>query len=388
MRKTEALWSQHWGEERLKVCIIGGGHIGTLIAGDLGSRKDMSIRVLTSKPCCWGDEVRVYDADNMIEHTGRVDIVSDDPRDVIVDANVIISTLPSHVFPAAFPKIEPFVRPGSWVGVVPGNGGIEFYCRDLVQRGCVVFGLQRVHGIARIRNYGESVYDLGKKQSLYVAAFPTDKTEEVRIVVENMLGIGCYSLPNYLNVTLAPSNAVLHTTRLYSMFHSYDEGMYWDRPTYFYQEWTDEASALLIACDEEMQELCRGIIGLDLSGVRSLKEYYESMTPAMMTTKLRSIKAFRGIETPMVETERGFAPDFGSRYFVEDFPYGLCIVKAFCDLADIDTPTIDEVLMWFERIAGVDYYVEGKFIGKDLRALPLPRNHGLNSVEDVVSFYA
>jgi hypothetical protein len=280
-----------------------------------------------------------------------------------------------------------FIKAETIIGIMPGSGGSEFICKELTKKGCILFGFQRVHGISRIKEYGKSVYDLGKKNELFIGAIPIEKTEYICNIMENMLGMKCNPLPNYLNVTLTPSNPILHTTRLYTMFNDYIAGTYWNNIINFYEDWTDKTSEVLFSCDDELQRMCTLIYGLDLSGVKSLKEYYESETPKKMTEKIKSIIPFRGIKAPMIKTEKGFVPDFSSRYFLEDFPYGLCIIKGFCDIAEIDTPCIDEILMWFERIFEVEYYVNGKFEGKDLKYLPLPKNYGLNSIEDIISYY-
>ena len=371
----------------MKICILGGGNIGSLILGDIGLKEGVSVRLLTSRPDEWSHTIEVYDRYGDVKYKGNVDVISNNPEDVVIDADIIISTLPSHIFPIIIQRIKPFIKTGTWIGVMPGSGGSEFYCKELIENGCTLFGFQRVHGISRIREYGRSVYDLGKKNELYIAAVPTEKTKEVCMVMENLFDMKCNSLANYLNVTLTPSNSILHTTRLYTMFHDYKEGMYWDKIIAFYTEWTDEASKMMIACDEELQTMCCKVDGLDLTGVRSLTEHYESKTPKKMTEKISNIIAFKSIKTPMIATEQGYIPDFKSRYFLEDFPYGLCIIKGFCEIVRLKTPSINKVLMWFEKIAGIKYYIDGRFEGKDLKDLPLPKNYGLNSVEDIVAYY-
>jgi len=308
----------------------GGGGIGTLLLGDLGTREDIVVKLLTSHPDRWSREIEVFAADGSIVRRSRIDQVSDNPRDVITGSHVVISTVPSHVLPSTVRRISPYVESGMWVGVVPGSGGSEFYCMDLVNRGCVLFGFQRVHGIARPREYGKSVYDLGRKDKLFLAAIPAGETSTVCSVMEDLFGVPCVSLPNYLNVTLSPSNALLRPARPYSLFKDYREGQYWPRQIGFYSEWTDEASEILLGCDAELQETCRRAqrLGLDLSGVRSLREHYESPTAEALTRKIRSIVAFKDLKTPMVQTESGWIPDLESRYFTEDIP-GCVSLKPF-----------------------------------------------------------
>ncbi|HEY8804765.1 MAG TPA: NAD/NADP octopine/nopaline dehydrogenase family protein, partial [Clostridium sp.] len=268
-----------------------------------------------------------------------------------------------------------------------GNGGGEFYCNELIENGCTLFGFQRVYGISRLKEYGKSVYDLGKKEELFIGAIPARNTSEVCKVLEYIFDMKCNPLENFLQVSLTPANPILHTARLYGIFHNYKEGVYWERMVQFYNEWTDECSTMLIATDEEVQNLCRKLGTIDLQRVGFVKEYFGAETPQQMTVKISSKPALKNIQSPLVKTEKGYIPDFNSRYFLEDFPYGLCIIKSFCEMVELKTPFIDKILMWFENFGGVEYYVDGRFVGKDLKGLPLPQNFGINSVEDVFSYY-
>ena len=98
--------------------------------------------------------------------------------------------------------------------------------------------------------------------------------------------------------------------------------------------------------DEEFQKLCCKV------GVKipSVCDYYESTDAVSLTRKLRSIAAFQTIKAPMKQTEKGFVPDFESRYFTEDFPYGLQIVKDLAQTHQIATPVIDRVLLWGNKL--------------------------------------
>ena len=119
----------------------------------------------------------------------------------------------------------------------------------------------------------------------------------------------------------------------------------------FYEEWNDEASELLIACDEEVQKICRALPAFELQYVKSLKIHYESPNVEAMTKKLSSIAAFKGLKTPTVETEDGLIPDLHSRYFTADFSYGLTIIRQVAEFARVRTPYIDDTMDWYRRIA-------------------------------------
>ncbi|MFT5872006.1 MAG: opine dehydrogenase [Clostridium sp.] len=371
----------------MNVCILGGGNIGTLLMGDIGRSEDISIRLLTSRPDEWNHIIEVCDNDGTIKYKGRVDVISSNPEEVISDADIIISTLPSNIFSKMIQIIKPFFKKEVWIGMMPGNGGGEFYCRELIENGCTIFGFQRVHGIARLKEYGKSVYDLGKKEELFIGAIPARNTSDVCKVLEHILKIKCNPLENFLQVSLTPGNPILHTARLYGIFHHYKEGVYFENMIQFYNEWTDECSQMLIATDEELQNLCLKLGTIDLKKVGFVKEYFGADSAQQMTAQISNKPALKNVLSPLIKTENGYIPDFNSRYFQEDFSYGLCIIKSFCELAKVKTPIIDKILMWFENFSGVEYYVDGRFIGKDLKGLPLPQNFGIKSIEDIFAFY-
>ena len=48
----------------------------------------------------------------------------------------------------------------------------------------------------------------------------------------------------------------------------------------------------------------------------------------------------------MKQVEGGWIADFHSRYFTEDFPFGLRFIKQLACFHCISTPVIDEVYDW------------------------------------------
>ena len=51
----------------------------------------------------------------------------------------------------------------------------------------------------------------------------------------------------------------------------------------------------------------------------------------------------------MTDTGKGYVPDFRSRYFTEDFPYGLVIIRRLAMEKGIPVPVIDKVYEWGSR---------------------------------------
>ena len=338
----------------MRVTIIGGGNIGTLMAAE-ATKNGHQVSVYTSKVEKWkayNRKVTVLTADGTALYTAQIDSVTSDLSQAVKDSQVILVTYPASMFKALSDDLGALLPNNGQVmlGFLPGSGGVEFNFAGLADRGITVFGTQRVHSIARLGENGLSVYELGKKDQLYAGSIPSNRIDSVVSVLESVLGMKTAPLPNYLSVTLTPSNPILHTTRLYSLFYGCENNVFPDNPL-FYESWDDDSSRILFSCDSELQRLC-DVIPMDLKSVVSLPVYYESNTPESLTDKIRSIKAFKEIRSPMKKVDEGWVVDWSSRYFSSDFPYGLRIIAELGKLFRVQQPNIDKVYSWHESIVG------------------------------------
>lgn len=331
----------------MNVTIIGGGNIGTLMAAEL-AHGGYTVTVYTSKAACWQNRIEVFDAEENFIIEGSISCITADIEQAAKHADLFYVTVPAQMFSDVAQELLPYVKEGQYIGIVPGSGGAEFAFKPLLEKGCVLFGLQRVHSIARVKECGKSVYMLGRKKRLEVGSIPRGRSMEIAEMLEDMFHMESEALPNYLAVTLTPSNSILHTTRLYTMLKNYGREKVYERNYLFYEEWDDAASEMLIACDAELQTLCDRI-PMDLDAVKSLCEYYESNTPHDMTAKIRGIEAFKGLLSPMERVGDKWVPDFKSRYFTTDFAYGLKVIKELCKLYAVKNENITKVWDWYRE---------------------------------------
>ncbi len=333
----------------MKMTIIGGGNIGTLLAAEM-AHKGHDVTIYSSKAELWNHEISVMDSEENVLLKGCIVEATSSMEKALKDAEVVWITMPSQTFEVLVNQIAPYAKKGQKFGIVPGSGGAEFAFSKLIEKQCVLFGLQRVHSIARLKEYGKSVYMLGRKSELQVGVIPVTKTFEIAKMLEQEFNMPCVPLPNYLSVTLTPSNPILHTTRLFTLFHNYHEGKTYPRNYLFYEEWDDESSQMLIACDIELQNLCKKI-PMDLTAVKSLREHYQSENASAMTKKISTITAFLGMKSPMKFGDSGWTPDFDSRYFTADFSYGLKVIQEISNLFCVPTPNIDRVWNWYKTVS-------------------------------------
>ena len=334
----------------MKITIVGGGNIGTLMAAEF-AHKGNEVTIFTSSPERFERNIKVSDNDGGIMFEAEIACITKD-IDAAIDADYIFVTLPSIAQGDFANKIAKKIKKDTRIGVIPGYGGAEFIFKDVISRGAKLFGFQRVHAISRLDEYGKQVCMKGRKDSVYLSALDPTLTPRICRDMEVLFDMPCIALPNYLCVTLTPSNPILHTSRLFGMFNDFAEEKRYEKNILFYEEWTDFDSQVLFDADTELQQICSAMDFADLSSVRSLKDHYESHTVPALTDKIRSISAFRGIGSPMKEVSDGWVPDFSSRYFTCDFVYGLALLCQFGDVLGISTPTMDRVMAWYRDVSG------------------------------------
>lgn len=384
----------------MKITVIGGGNIGTQFAVH-SAEKGHKVTMFTSKPNKFKEHLSIVDEDGVTIHEGSIRMATNIPQYALSDADMIMITMPPTMMIPLEEMIYENTGSDTLIGFVPGNGGFEFAFKKCIERGNVLFGIDRVPAIARLIERGREVKCTGYKDKLYVGAIPGNRTEECAALIESIYDIPCVRLPGFMALTLTPSNPILHTARLKTIFKDYKRGVTYDKIPLFYEEWDDESSELLMACDDEIQEICRALPGFGLEYVVSEREFYNADTVQEMTQAISSEESLKGLTTPSVhadEAARGrgllglqshrkqknevierhqekqtdwryrlysrrkresegvkeesrYIPDLHSRYFTADFPYGLNVIRQIGYIAGVRTPNIDSLLEWYDEIA-------------------------------------
>lgn len=363
-----------------KICVVGGGNIGAVLFCELSNNTDGKVVLSAIDADKWKKDIALADAaGEVLYEVKNVETHTED----VYDADLYFFTLPKNVL---FPVLARYVenaKEGSTFVFVPGTGGVEFCYGKAKERAIDFIGLQRPPYTARWKELGKTAGILSKKDKIFACSMAGKDVG----FLGDILKIEVVEMNNYLDITFTPSNPILHTSRIYGMFSKHPQAF--DHNVLFYEEWDDFSSETLLACDRELQNIISKINESLPTAVTPLSIYYESPTAEKMTRKLSSIKAFKGITSPMKydETSKGYVVDLSSRYFKEDFDYGLVIIKAFGELTETKTPQIDDILSWYGELSGKEVFdKDGKLNGKSYAQIP--QNNEINSLADVVKFYS
>ncbi len=326
----------------MNICICGGGSLGHVCAGILASQNNVKVKLFSGHPDNWGKTITVFDPNGII-YSGSIDLVSNDPSKVVPDSDIVFLCVPGFLIKKTLLSISPFIG-NAVVGSVVSSTGFFFEAHSILGLNSKLFGFQRVPFISRVHEYGKSAYLLGYKSELCMAVENIDDIESFRLMVERLWLTPTKVLSNFYSAALTNSNPILHTGRLFSLFHQWD-GTPLDHQILFYKEWTNEASRIILEMDMEFRFLLDNL-GVTEKEVPSLLTYYKVSDPESLTKKIQSIAAFDNILTPMIKKGEGWIPDFSSRYFTEDFPFGLKYIRDLIIARHLQNKMIEVVYSW------------------------------------------
>lgn len=401
----------------ITVTVCGGGNGAHCCIGYIGAKHpEFVVNVLTTRPEKWSStrRLKVTTRTSSWAHkgdiVGAINIVSSDPEDVIPSSDVVLVAAPSHVHGTILKRCAAHLKAGALIGTIFAQGGFDWIVKDAIGQVGMdkiqgVFGLQNIPWICKVTKYGEESRILGPKKHLKVVASPVEITDQCANLVESLFDIPCTKLPNFLNVTLTPSNQIIHPARYVAIFHDFKFG----ETTYsmdelekrkgltLYEDFDALSAEYLAHLDNELQTikiaLCLHYPQLDLSEVQPIKEriikgYGDDIAD---TSSLLSVmctnKGYVGCGTPLTKTPDGrYTPNFGCRLYWEDVPYGLCILKGLAEmLGNIPTPTINKMIYWHQEHMGKE------FLSQDGTLNPLllpetgaPVRYGLHTLDEVV----
>lgn len=80
----------------------------------------------------------------------------------------------------------------------------------------------------------------------------------------------------------------------------------------------------------------------------------------------------------------GAIPNVNSRFFWEDIPYGLCILKNFGDIFGVPMPNTEKIIKWHQKFMGVKFLTnDNSLINAQITGAPA--RYGYSTKEDLVA---
>ena len=333
----------------------------------------------------------------------KLRIISSDPAQVIPDADIVMIVVPAFAHAAVLSRIKSHVSKTTAIGCLPTRGGFEFEASRLIpkvsDRRPTVFGLQTLPWSTRVVTPGEIVNFGAVKKEVVLAAMPGGAGPELANHLSKILGVKVFATEGFLSLTLGNPGQFIHPGLMYGHFRCWQGEEYNDdNIPMFYAEASDEMGRIVEQLSSDASGVARAIEtqsrgALNLSGVIPVHEWLRASYSHVTADQTTVATCFRtgpiqARKAPMIEVAPGrLVPNFAYRYLSEDVPFGLVITRALAEIADIETPTIDEVILWAQSKMQKVYLDDGKLNGRDVRDLPIPQNYGVSTVSRLIQWY-
>lgn len=386
----------------LQVTICGCGNLGHVFAGLLGARDDIHVNILVSSKEKVAQLNSTMMQTGVTVHaptgttTGKPNLVTADPALAIPNAQLILLCVPSHIETEILNRILPHITNTPYIGTIPAPGGFDWKAHHLLKqhnKSATVFGLGYIPHMCKIAQYGQRVHILGSKRINALVVMPSEKTPVVCDLMSHLLQTPVIDLHYFLNMTLHPGNQLLHPGIMYDLFHNWDGKPLPEQPL-FYESASESAAKLLKTMSEELLSLKialeNQIPNLHLPFVFPLHQalvygYGEAVQdPSTLHTAITTNQAYAGLYTPMIQQNDGWIPDWSSRFFNEDIPHGLVVLRGIADLLNVAIPTLDTILSWAQTKMDCEYLIDGQLIGKDVANSGAPSCYNIDTLQDLI----
>jgi len=337
-----------------------------------------------------GSDFSDYDQEQKL----KLNVITDKPGEVIPDSAIIIIIVPAFAHGNILRNIKDHVSTDSKIVILPSRGGIEFELNSILPKANVV-AFQTLPWACRIKKFGSEINLSGVKNKIQAAAMPADMPQAFFRELEELLDIRIDRLKSILTLTLANVGQIFHPGIMYGLFKNNPTVTFTEAETpLFYESVDEDIAAMLSGMSDEVHAVACALkkVNDDVESdkVLHIRDWLLGSYDGLIgdTSSLHRMfctnGAYKGIKAPLIRLENGrYAPDFGSRYIVEDIPYGLLVTRSIAEMVDVGTPVIDEVLINIGNWVDYDYLgklAEVKCLASKSR---LPEFYGIHSRENL-----
>jgi hypothetical protein len=398
---------------KTNVVIVGGGSSAHLLIPLLASRGH-NVSLLTRKPTLWSPTVSCDyinpQGEKIKSVSGSLKCVSDNPEDVIPNNEIIILCAPVSQYRNLLHVIAPYIQSDKekvYVGTVYGQGGFNWMVNEIVQEfklsNLIPFAVGLIPWICRIKEYGKIGITYGSKQTNCITVKPLSEFKYLSETILddmcfNWFGKGKFELSdNFLSFTLSVDNQIIHPSRMCSIHH--ETGGEWlnksDIP-FFYSDYDDFSAESLKLLDDDYEQIRVALIkkypkyNFDyMLGYLPLERFSYGSHNSDIKESFITSETLGLIETPTVRNDEGkWVLNKDHRFFYDDIYYGLLIVKWFAIKLDIDTPMVDKILEWSQRLLEDNFIENNKIIKEESSRFKFgdPSEYGFENIDEIIKF--
>lgn len=339
-----------------KIAILGAGNAGFAFSGHL-SIKGFEVRLYEDPRFEKNlEDVRSkggIEVIGAVKGFGKIALASTDIKPVLSGAEVVMIAVPAFAQMTMFEDALPYLEDGQIIVFWPGNYG-SIVAKKLMKENNIYKDIRLVDTASLIyatRKAGENKVDIFiEKEILPIACLPASDTQSVIKVLERIVPQVVPS-QNVLEIGLNNVNFVLHCcpTILNAGWIDYTKGNF----EFFRHGYTESICRVIEKVDEEKLLIGRAL-GLELYPVLDLiKKYYPSEKGDTIYEYFHNSRLHGGHGPNAPKSIK-------ERYLSEDVPFGLVTLSSIGKYLNIQTPTVDSLILLASILNKEDYCNSGR----------------------------
>jgi hypothetical protein len=236
---------------------------------------------------------------------------------------------------------------------------------------------------------------LGTKAAVDLAVFPPDEAPRVVEQLVSLFTSKLTPVSSFLTLTLANTGQLIHPGIMYGLCRGKEENTFSTAKIPLFYQGVDQFTAdTLQTLSGEVRTIAGALAArlphVDPQEVVSVHEWLLRSYPgdiadgSTLRTAFVTNRAYAGLKVPTrtVGTDN-LTVDFSARYLAEDVPYGMVVLRGLAELADVSTPTLDEVILWAQTRLSRQYLVDANLSGSNLADTRAPQVYGVQTLSQL-----
>ena len=302
--------------------------------------------------------------------------------------------MPIHHNREVLARIKPYISDSKqvFIGTICAYGGFNWVAREILgdQKNIAYFGTQLIPWCCGTVEYGKQGIVFGAKRFLRIATESGLDEYGIKALLQPILRQELRDT-NFLASLFWPNNAWLHPPILFGLFEHWDGNSEYnpeDVPEMIYADLRKDSPKYIEELNDELLTIVSALAKLyptdkpmqsDFSMKSCIIENYgvDVGDKSTVVTCINSCKAFAKHKIPYEAKNNGIVPVVKHKFFETDMPYGLVPIKDIAILLDIETPLVDRIIYWNQRLINKEYLRDGTLSGKDISECVMPSNLGL-----------
>lgn len=435
--------------KRSVAVLCGGSNGNHVLAAKLGADPSWEVRLVTRQPAKWSTEIEVSEQQFYAEwfplytkgfasHSGTIDKIYgwDEVGTAMQGADIVIFLCPVAAHRDMLgPVVANLPDHPIAIGTAYGQGGFDWIARQFFAKRAdkgyraTLFALKHFPYLCKATEYGSKVKNFGNYSHISAAVAPDlpEPRKRVSLLLERMFDKSVKPV-GFPICTVGATNQSLHPGILSELFQGYtpSNGVTFPDHSLFYGSTGPKGQHAIfqmqfvefpILADAVINALRDHPSKMYASTNTAWEMEYEAASPAvfglpqvlkqsvfpgtcgaLMGSALRSNMRLALVKSPMKPAtdaagKPAFVPITGSRMYIDDIPFGLCVLLGIAEILEIDMPVCREMVYKLQVQMGKQYIVDGYTgpgskicSGRDFGETNAPQNYGVSTVDQLADF--